>query len=146
VLLRTGVRRGAKRAFSPGNWVQEAKISGKREISSLILIGWVNFCNDSLFADMTLTMHKSRVHCFDNMQLWACSSLNPLLLCLQRQVAKLGSEFYYWPLLHINNIATNLWRCSSSHDCRRFAACNHWIQTSWHVMQRDSDWWWRYVT
>jgi len=55
--------------FPPENWVQEAKISGKREISSLILISWVNSCNESLFADMTLTMHKSRIHRFDNMQL-----------------------------------------------------------------------------
>jgi len=61
----------------------------KREISSLILTSWVN-CN-SLFNDMTLTLHKSQVRCFGNMQLWACNSLNPLL-CMKRQVAKLGSE------------------------------------------------------
>ena len=30
-------------------------------------------CKDSLFADVTLTLHKSQVHCFSNMQLWACS-------------------------------------------------------------------------
>jgi len=49
------------------------------------------------------TLHKSHVHCSGNMQLWACNSLNPLL-CLQRQVAKLGSELlYYWPLLRNNN-------------------------------------------
>jgi len=67
----------------------------------LILISWVN-CHDSLFADMTLTLHKSQVRCFGNMQLRACNSLNPLL-CLQRQVAKLGRElFYYWPLLRNN--------------------------------------------
>jgi len=66
-----------------------------------MLIIWVNRCNDSLFADMTLTLHKSQVHCFGNMQmmqLCACCSLNPFL-CLQRQVAKLASELlYYWPL------------------------------------------------
>jgi len=38
-------------------------MSRKREISSLILISWVNSCNDSLFADMTLTLQKSQVHC-----------------------------------------------------------------------------------
>jgi len=53
----------------PGNWNKEAKIFGKREISSSILISWVNSCNDSLFPDMTLTLHKSQVHCFGNMQL-----------------------------------------------------------------------------
>jgi len=54
------------------------------------LISWVTFCNDSLSADMILTLYKRQVHCFGNMQLLACSSLNPLL-CLQRQVAELSS-------------------------------------------------------
>ena len=63
---------------------------------------------------MTLTVHKSHVHCFGIMQWWACSSLNPLL-CLQRQIAKLVSAlFYYWPLLRNNNMATNLQRFTSS--------------------------------
>ena len=63
---------------------------------------------------MTLTVHKSQVHCSGIMQRWACSSLNPLL-CLQRQVAKLVSTlFYYWPLLRNNNMATNLQRFTSS--------------------------------
>jgi len=68
LLSNMGVRRG-KGHPPPGNWDYEAKIFGKREISSLILISWVNSCNDSLFADMTLTLHKSQVHCFANMQL-----------------------------------------------------------------------------
>ena len=123
--------------FPPWKLGLKAKISGKREISYLILISWVNSCNDSLFADMTLTLHNSQVHCFSNMQLWACSSLNPLH-CLQRQAAKLGSElFYYWPLLRNNNMATNLRRYTWSYDNRRFAACNYWMQTSWQAMQRD---------
>jgi len=46
-----------------------SEISGKREIMNLIVIIWVNSCNDSLFADMTLTLHKTQVHCFDSMQL-----------------------------------------------------------------------------
>jgi len=78
---------GARRAFPPGNSDKEAKISRKPEISSLIVVTWVNSCNDSWFADVTLTLHKSQVHCSGNMQWWACSLLNPLL-CLQRQVAK----------------------------------------------------------
>jgi len=46
------------------------KISGKREISNFILlISWVNSCNDSLFVNMTLTLHKSQVHCFGNLSL-----------------------------------------------------------------------------
>ena len=54
---------GAKRAFaSPGNWNEEVKICRKREISSIILISWVNSCNNNLFADMSLTLQKSQVH------------------------------------------------------------------------------------
>jgi len=101
---------------------------GKREIKNL---SRVNSCNDSLFADMTLTLHKSQVYCFGigNMLLWACSSLNPLL-CLQRQVAKLGSKlFNYWPLLRNNNMATNLRRCTSSYGGRRLAACESVLPT-----------------
>jgi len=102
----------------PGNWDWEAKISRKRKISSFILISWVNSCNDSLSADITLTLHKSQVHCSGNMQWLACSSLNSLL-CLQTQVAKLGSElFYFWPLLRNNNMATNLRRCTWSYGDR----------------------------
>ena len=67
--LITGVRRGAQNGISPGNWDSEAKMSGKREIRNLILIIWVNSCNDSLFADITLTLHKRQVHCFGIMQL-----------------------------------------------------------------------------
>jgi len=82
-----------------------------------------------LFADMTFAQHKSQVHCFGNMQSWACISLNPLL-CLHRQVAKLWSELlYYWPLLRNNNLTTNLRRCTSSHGDRR--SPNYWTQTSW---------------
>jgi len=44
-----------------------------------MLISWVNFCNDSLYADMKLTLPKSQVHCYGNMQWWGCSSL--ILLC-----------------------------------------------------------------
>ena len=71
----------------------------------------------------TLTLHKSQVHCFGDIQLGACSSLNPILY-QQRQVAKLASElFYYWPLLRNNRVVTNLRRCISSHGSMRFAAC-----------------------
>jgi len=66
--------------------------------------------------------------------------LNPLLW-LQRQVAKLASElFYYWPSLRNNNMATNLRRCTSSQSSRRFAVCSHWTQTSWQVMRQWGFW------
>jgi len=62
---------GAKRTFAP--WKLELRSINiwKTWISSWILNNWVNSCNDNLFADMTLTLHKSQVHCFGNMQLWA---------------------------------------------------------------------------
>ena len=41
----------------------------KRKIRNLILIIWVNSCIDSLFADVTLTLHKNQVHSFGNMLL-----------------------------------------------------------------------------
>jgi len=59
-----GVRRGGKLAFAPpGNWDYEAKISRKREISSLIRVSCVNPCSDSLFACITLTL----VSCSDEL-------------------------------------------------------------------------------
>jgi len=58
-----GVRKGGKRAFPPWKLGLRAKMSSKREIRSLIPIGWVKPCNDSLFAGETLTLHKSQVHC-----------------------------------------------------------------------------------
>jgi len=105
------------------------QISGKREISSLILISWVNSCSDSLLADMVLTLHKSQVHCFGNMQLWACSSIDPPLpaeaSCETKERIVLLLTFV------ANNImATNLRRFTSSHGGRRFPACNYWTQAS----------------
>ena len=38
------------------------------QIAPMILISWVNSCNDSLFADMTLPLQKSQVHCSGVMQ------------------------------------------------------------------------------
>ena len=55
-----------------GLWI---KISEKPEYSSLISINWFNSCNDSLFASITLTLHKNQVHCSDVMQWWTCSPL-----------------------------------------------------------------------
>jgi len=60
-----GRPQGGKQTFAiPGNWDEEPKISNKPEISSLIPIDLFNSCNDSLFADMTLTLHTSQIHCF----------------------------------------------------------------------------------
>ena len=82
---------GGERAFAPfGNWNKESKFYKKPDISSSIPFNWLNYCNDSLFAGMTLTLHKIQVLCSGVIQWWACRSL----ICLQMQVAKLASEFF----------------------------------------------------
>jgi len=120
-----GVRRGGQNGHLPPCKLRlRSKNFWKTWNQQFNSFYWVNSCNDSLFADMTLTLHKNQVHCAGSVQLWACSSINPLL-CLQRQVAKLTSElFYYWSLLRNNNMVKNLRRCTSSHGSMRFAACN----------------------
>jgi len=47
----------------------------KPEVGILIPINWFDSCNDSFFAGMKLTLHKSQFHSYDVMQWWACSSL-----------------------------------------------------------------------
>ena len=70
------------------------KIARKSELSSSIPVKWCNSCNCSLFAGMTLTLHKRQVHCSGAMQWWTCSSLM-YAFCLQRQVAKFASVLFY---------------------------------------------------
>jgi len=123
---------GAKRAFALPLEIGTKKEKFLENVKSAVQFLSVGLILAvTVFADMTLTLHKSQVHCFANMQLWACRSLNSLL-CLQRQVAKLARDlFYHWPLLRNNNMGSNLRRCTSSHWRKRFAACNFRTQTSW---------------
>ena len=100
---------GEKWAFAhPGNWDYEPKIFRKSEVRSLIPNDWFNSCIGSLFACMTLTLYKSKIHYSGLMQWCVCSSIMSILL-LQRQVAKLASVlFHRWSLLRNNHMATNL--------------------------------------
>ena len=75
------LRKGKTGIWPPETRIKNQKFLEKPEINSLIPIIWLNSCNYSLFASMTLTLHKIQVHCFGIMQWWACSSLNTLL-CL----------------------------------------------------------------
>ena len=59
----------------PGHWDLKPKISRRPEVRSLIPIKWLNSCIDSLFAYMTLTLHKNQAHYSGFMQWWACNSL-----------------------------------------------------------------------
>ena len=127
-LFSRGVRRGGNTGIcsSPGNWDWKAKIYWQLEVSSLIPIHRFNSCNFCLFACMTLMLHKVEE---PGPLLW-CHVMMSLqfiyvpLLCLQRKVAKLASDlFYYLSLLCNNKIATNLQRfTASSCGSRRFTA------------------------
>jgi len=58
------VSRGGETDISPP-WKlgRRSKNSNKPEISRLIPIYLFNSCNDSLFADKTLTLHMSQINC-----------------------------------------------------------------------------------
>jgi len=84
---------GDKTGISSPLEIGNAKISEKHKISSLIPISWVNYCSDSLFANMTLTLQKKSVHCSGIMQSWNCSSLNPLPLGCKCRLRKSGANF-----------------------------------------------------
>ena len=73
--------------------------------------------------------------CSDELAVHSCT-----LLCLQRRVAKVASGFFYrWSLLRNNTVATNPQRFTVYYGSRRFVAWDSWTQTSWQVMQWDSD-------
>ena len=75
------------------------------------------------------------VPCSDELAVHSCP-----LLFLQMWVAKVASGLFYCCfLLRNNNMATNLQRFTLYYGGRRFAAWDCWTQTSWQVMQRDSD-------
>jgi len=60
------------------------------EVSSLIPIDFILAVTD-LFAGLTLTLHKSQVHCFGVKQWWTCSSLTSAPL-----PADAGCETFEW--------------------------------------------------
>jgi len=88
---------------------------------------------------MKLTLHKSQVHSYSIMQWWACSSFMSPPLPAEAGCKVTSGLFYCWSLLRNNNMATNLQRFTLYCGSRRFAAWHCWTQTSWHVMQWDSD-------
>jgi len=49
--------------FPPGNWSKNQKFLENLKSAVFISIHWFNSCNDSLFVDRTLALHKSQVHC-----------------------------------------------------------------------------------
>jgi len=69
--------RGAKRSFAPRLEIGIMKhlFLEKPEVGILIPINWFDSCNDSFFAGMKLTLHKSQFHSYGVMQWSACSSL-----------------------------------------------------------------------
>ena len=59
---------------------------------TVILLNWFKSCIGSLFADMTLTLHKSQVHCTGVVQLWACSSLVSALFPAEEAICETGKR------------------------------------------------------
>jgi len=74
-----GVRRAgeAKRAFVPRLeiGIKNHIFLEKPEVGILFPINWFDSCNDSFFAGMKLTLHKSQVHSCSVRQWWAWGSL-----------------------------------------------------------------------
>ena len=92
----------------PRNCNEEPKFSRKLDVTSSIPIGWFISCNDSLFAGMTLTLHKSQVAILVSNSDEVAVHSWPLFF-LQRQVAKRAiGLFYRSSLLRNNSMATNL--------------------------------------
>jgi len=59
----------AKRAFPPLEIeIKNQIFLEKPEVGILIPINLLYFCNDSFFAGMKLTLHKSQVHSYSVMQ------------------------------------------------------------------------------
>jgi len=111
----------------------------KTEVGILIPINWFDSCNDSCFAGMKLTLHKSQVHSYR-----LCSDMslqfNHAPPLPAEAVAKDASGlFYCWSLLRNNTMATNLQKFTLYYGSRRFVAWDCWTHTSWQLMQRDSD-------
>jgi len=53
----------AKRTFAPVEiGIKNQIFPDKPEVDILIPINWFGSCNDSFFAGMKLTLHKSQVH------------------------------------------------------------------------------------
>jgi len=80
----------------------------KPEVGILIPINWFDSCNDTFFAGMKLTLHKSQVHSYSVMQWWACSLLMSPILPAQVGCESRERLFYWWSLLRNNNMATYL--------------------------------------
>jgi len=132
---------GAKQAFTPlvEIGIMKQTFPEKPEVGILIPISWFDSCNDSFLR--VWNSHCTRVRfivvtsCSDELVVHSCP-----LLCLQRRDAKVASGLLYcWSLLCNNNMATNLQRFTLYYGSRWFVAWDCWTQTSWQVMQRDSD-------
>jgi len=94
---------------------------------AVFLPAWNSHCTRVRFTVVVL--------CSDELAVHSCT-----LRYLQRWVANVASGlFYCWSLLRNNIMATNLQRFTIYYGGRRFIAWDCWTQTSWQVMQRDSD-------
>jgi len=103
--------------------------------AAYFLNNWFNFCYDSLFAGITLTLHRRQVHCSGVMQLRT-------LFCLQRQVRKLRTGCSTVGLYCLTIAWQQIFKGSLRVTVAGvLLACVCWTQTSCQAMQRDSDGW-----
>ena len=76
VSIHMGVHRGRQyRHLPPLEIGSQNKKFQKTEVSNITPVTWFNSCNDSLFAVVTFTLHKSQDHWSGVMQWRDCSSL-----------------------------------------------------------------------
>jgi len=120
---------GVKTGISPpGNWDSEPNIFSKSQVSSLIPINWLHFCNNSYFPVWHSHCPRTRftvlMSCrlqFTHVRSFACkerlrnlrADCSTVILCCVTIT---------WPQ-----------RFASNYDSRRFAACDCWTQKSWQV-------------
>ena len=135
---RTDLSQGGQMPVSPRklglriNYFSESLTS-----ASYIPINWFDSCNDSFFlwiSHCTRVRFTVTVSCSDGLEVHSC-----LVLYLQRRVVKVASGlFCFWSLLRNNTVATNPQR-SLYITVAGVLLRETWTQTSWQVMQRDSD-------
>jgi len=129
---------------APGNWDEKTKIFRKSEVGILIPINWFNFCNNTLFTGMALTLHKSQLHYSGVMQWWACSSLMTTPSSAESRCQLASALFYCCPLLRWQWHGNESQRFNSSCDSYRvFPHVTVDLRHLWQVMQRDSHFWQR---
>jgi len=108
-----GTHWGKKTGISTLEILTNQKFFENLKSAFWFILTWFNSCNNTLFTRMTLTLHKSQLHCSCVMQRWACSSL---MSTFSSADSRCETLFYCCSLLRNNIMATNLQRFTSCYD------------------------------